>query len=361
MSDPLEIHDAPILVDRLLADAAARRASDAHIDPESDGFVVRYRVDGLLEEVERFDTASGRAVVARLMVMAKLLTYRRDIPQEGKLAAVVNADLDRPVEMRLSVMPTTHGLRAVVRLPAELDQPRDLEALGLGASVVDMLRRFADADAGMLLLTGPAGSGKTTTIYALLEHLRAAHPGVSIVTLEDPVERDLPGVTQIQVAPHGELTYERALRSILRQDPQVLVLGEVRDAATASIAVQAALTGHRLVATLHAGSCAGAITRFMEMGVEPYQITSAVSCVVAQRLLRRADGEGAYTGRTAIASGATMDPKLSKAILNSVDSAALDAILAEQPSHRTLRESAQDSVNQGLTDQNEVARVLGSN
>lgn len=358
MSETPELSEAPARVDRLLAEAAARRASDAHVDPEADGFVVRYRVDGLLEEVERLDTAAGRAVVARLMVMAKLLTYRRDIPQEGKLTAVLSAAA-RPVEMRLSVMPTTHGLRAVVRLPAELDQPRDLGALGLGAPVVDMLRRFADTDTGMLLLTGPAGSGKTTTIYALLEHLRAAHPGVSIVTLEDPVERDLPGVTQIQVAPHGELTYERALRSILRQDPQVLVLGEVRDAATASIAVQAALSGHRLVATLHAGSCAGAITRLMEMGVEPYQITSAVSCVVAQRLLRRTDGAGGYAGRTAIASGAEMDPALSKAVLALADSAALDTVLAEQPGYKTLLEAAQDSVIQGLTDSHEVVRVLG--
>ncbi len=197
-------------------------------------------------------------------------------------------------------MPTALGLRAAVRLPAELLQPRALEQLNLPARVLEGLKRFARSDAGMLLLTGPAGSGKTTTIYALLSYIAAVQPGLAIIALEDPVERTLEGVTQIEVAPHGQLTYERALKSILRQDPQVLMLGEIRDAPTASLALQAALAGHRLISTMHAGSVGGAIARLYEMGCAGYQITSALYGVVAQRLLRRWSAEPpGYDGRSA--------------------------------------------------------------
>src|SRR5204863_417287 len=226
------------------------------------------------------------SLVTRLMVMAHLLTYRLDVPQEGR-ATVVVASSPKPLDLRLSVMPTTHGLRAAVRMPAELIQPHRLSELSLPVSVLAGLQRFVSSDSGMLILTGPAGSGKTTTIYALLQSIAESSPGISIVALEDPVERDIPGVTQIEVTPFGELTYERTLRSILRQDPQVLMLGEIRDGDTASVAVQAALSGHRLVSTLHAATPAGAIARLLEMGVEPYQLTSAIFGIVSQRLLRR--------------------------------------------------------------------------
>jgi len=250
--------DARVLVDQVLDDAVRRRASDVHLEPTTDGLEIRLRVDGLLETRDRVDANIGRSMVTRLMVMAHLLTYRLDVPQEGRVTVQV-ASNPKPMDLRLSIMPTTHGLRAAVRMPAELVQPHTLNELGLPSGVVAGLERFARSDAGMLILTGPAGSGKTTTIYALLQHIAATAPGLSIVALEDPVERDLPGVTQIEVAPFGELTYERTLRSILRQDPQILMLGEIRDGATASLAVQAALSGHRLVSTLHAASPGGAI------------------------------------------------------------------------------------------------------
>jgi general secretion pathway protein E len=346
--------DARAIVDRLLLEAAGLRASDLHVDPDAAGYQVRRRIDGLLKPAERFDTAAGRSVVARMMVLAGLLTYRMDIPQEGRIPAGATA---AGVEMRLAVMPTTHGLRAAVRLPAELTQPRKLETLGLPESVVEALRKFAVSDGGLLLLTGPAGSGKTTTIYALLEHLRDTQPGLSIIALEDPVERDLPGVTQIEVTPHGQLTYERALRSILRQDPQVLMLGEIRDAATASVAIGAALSGHRLIATLHAGSPAAAIARLLEMGIEPYQVTSALYGVVAQRLLRRAAGAG-YAGRLPVAEIALMDETLRRAALDRSDSSALRAII-EKPGYQTLRAAAERAAGAGLTDRAEIERVLG--
>ena len=350
--------DAPALVTMILGQAVRRRASDVHVEPTSEGYEVRYRVDGLLETGEHHDAAVGRSLVTRLMVMAQLLTYRLDVPQEGRLA-IPSSDGGGSLNLRLAVMPTTHGLRAAVRLPADLIQPHALDELSLPQSVLRGLRRFADADGGMLLLTGPAGSGKTTTIYALLAHVAQTRPGLSIVSLEDPVERDLPGVTQIEVSPFGELTYERSLRSILRQDPQVLMLGEIRDAATASLAVQAALSGHRLISTLHAATPAGAVARLLEMGLEPYQITSALFGVVAQRLLRRSDPSGGYRGRVPVAEIVVMDGPLRRAILAREDADSLRRTYTEQSGFASMRQSAGELVAQGITDDVEVERILG--
>jgi type II secretory ATPase GspE/PulE/Tfp pilus assembly ATPase PilB-like protein len=262
------------------------------------------------------------------------------------------------MDLRLSIMPTTHGLRAAVRMPAELVQPRTLAELNLPAGVMRGLERFAAGDAGMLIVTGPAGSGKTTTIYALLQLIAQTSPGLSIVTLEDPVERNLTGVTQIEVSPFGELTYERTLRSILRQDPQVLMLGEIRDSATASLAVSAALSGHRLVSTLHAATPAGAIARLLEMGIEAYQLSSAIYGVVAQRLLRQ-KAESGYRGRVPVAEFMAMDDTLRPAVLRRADASELARIYGAQTGFRPMRAAAGDAIATGLTDADEVRRVLG--
>jgi type II secretory ATPase GspE/PulE/Tfp pilus assembly ATPase PilB-like protein len=369
--------DARPLVDGLLGEAMRVGASDIHVDPESGDVAIRLRVDGLMRLHRRIEAGTGRAMVTRLMVMASLLTYRRDIPQEGrmKVEREVGGRVEQ-VELRVAVMPTTHGLRAVVRLPAELEAGRALEELGLPTGVMAGLYRFAAADSGLLLVTGPAGSGKTTTIYSLLEHILKHSAGVSIVTLEDPVERDLPGVTQIEITPHGQLTYAAALRSVLRQDPQVLMLGEIRDAATASLAIGAALSGHRLVATLHAGCGATAIARLIEMGIEPYQITSALHAVVSQRLLRRVavrgrgdiggdggdgggDGGERYRGRVVVAELAVMTGELRRAVTQREDAAVLEAVIRREAGHVPLRQVAGELVERGVTDAAEVERVLG--
>ena len=350
--------DARRLTEAALDDAVRKGASDVHFEPTARGHEVRYRLDGVLEPVERYDAATGRAMVTRLMVLAQLLTYRLDVPQEGRISIALPA-ASAPLELRLAVMPTMHGLRAVVRLPAELTQPRTLEQLQLPEQVLGGLRRFAAADTGMLLLAGPAGSGKTTTIYAVLEHIACQSPGLSIICLEDPIERDLPQVTQIQVQPFGELTYERALRSILRQDPQVLMLGEIRDRATASLAVQATLSGHRLIATFHAGTPGGAVGRLLEMAIEPYQITSALFGIVSQRLLRASDGKGGYQGRLPVAQIALADDDLRRAILARADAPQFDKLLQDRADHVGLRASAGELLARGLTDLAEVQRVLG--
>jgi type II secretory ATPase GspE/PulE/Tfp pilus assembly ATPase PilB-like protein len=350
--------DARLLVDQILDEAVRRRASDVHFEPIGEGLEVRCRIDGLLETIQTHDAAVGRSLVTRLMVMAHLLTYRLDVPQEGR-ATVSVASSAQPLDLRISIMPTTHGLRAAVRMPAELVQPHKLNELSLPVNVMQGLERFAASDSGMLLVTGPAGSGKTTTIYALLQHIAQTQLGLSIVALEDPVERHLPGVTQIEVSPFGELTYERTLRSILRQDPQVLMLGEIRDAATASIAVQAALSGHRLLSTLHAASPAGAIARLIEMGIEPYQVSNALFGVVSQRLLRRKAASGKYDGRVPVAEFVAMDANLRQAILRQDDVGSLRKIYAAQPSFRPMRDAAGDLIQGSLTDEAELRRVLG--
>jgi type II secretory ATPase GspE/PulE/Tfp pilus assembly ATPase PilB-like protein len=314
-----------------------------------------------LETASRLDPDAGRAVVARLMVMAHLLTYRLDVPQEGRISLPgENDSSSSTIELRLAIMPALHGLRAAIRMPAEFVQSAVLQDLGLSDHVLQGLLRFAAAEGGMLILTGPAGSGKTTTIYALLRHIIQTQPGISLISLEDPVERDLPGVTQIEVSPFGQLTYEKALRSILRQDPQVLMLGEIRDAATASLAVQAALSGHRLITTLHAATPGGAIARLQEMGIEPYQLTSSIHAVVSQRLARRRlpDGSG-YRGRVPLAELVVIDPPLKQAILSRADADTLQRLYAKQADYQSLAEAGGQLVSKGLTDAAEIERLLG--
>jgi len=377
--------DAPAYIDQLLSRALKAGASDAHFEPVAKGMEVRLRIDGLLQTVEKLPEDLGRSAVLRLMVMGQLLTYRLDIPQEGRIRLpAITPGSSHDLDLRLAIMPVAHGLRAVIRLPAPnapLHQnggstaaegaTSGLAPLGLPAQSRDALERFARADAGMLLVTGPAGSGKTTTIYALLEHIATTSPGLSIISLEDPIERLVTGITQIEVAPHGQMTYERAIKSILRQDPQVLMLGEIRDAATASLAIQAALSGHRLIATFHAGDPATAIQRLLEMGLEPYQITSSLFGVLAQRLVRRlAPAASAktpalstdmpkYKGRVPIAEFGEMSDAVRAAVLARADASALRNIFNRTPGHMTLRQIAETYVTSHITDKIEILRVLG--
>lgn len=358
------------LVDALLARAISRKASDIHFEPSEGGMCVRYRLDGLLHETDRLPAGLAENVIARLKVMASLLTYRMDIPQEGAFQAQghLTGGLP-PIDVRVATFPTVRGERAVVRLMYTMGQVSSLEDLGFSDEVVTEFRRAAEQPHGLILVTGPAGSGKSTTLYALARHILAATPGRSVVGLEDPVEQRVDGMAQIQIQPHGELDYVRAMRSLLRQDVEVLLVGEIRDAQTARVVIEAALTGHLIMSTLHSGDPAEAMTRLLEMGLEPYQIVGALSVVFSQRLVRlvcsacggrgcEACAETGYLGRTACGQIAVMDESIRQAILDHRPAGELRSVIAAD--RTDLAADARRLIEHGRTTVDEARRVLGS-
>lgn len=276
--------DAPVirLVHRLLGNAVSRGASDVHIEPMARHLVVRYRIDGRLTEVERLADAMAAPIASRVKVMAALDIAETRLPQDGRLRLTVKG---RDVDVRVSTSPVAHGESIVLRLLGQGSLPLDLEQLGLPAPLLEKLLRALARPHGMILLTGPTGSGKTTTLYAAISHLRS--PDVKILTVEDPVEVMLEGINQVHVRPDINLTYASALRAFLRQDPDILMIGEIRDRETANIAMRAALTGHLVLSTLHTNSALGAFTRLADIGIEPFLTASTVIATIAQRLVRR--------------------------------------------------------------------------
>ena len=375
----------PEVIDLLLRESNQAGASDVHVTPGEGGIEIRWRVDGVLHAVATLPAAIAPNVVARMKVLADLLTYRSDTPQEGRIRG-------RPgeVEMRVSTFPTLHGEKVVVRLFPSLgtfDRPGQL---GLPGDVETTLGLLLAETSGAILFTGPAGSGKTTTLYACLRELASAGEGRrSLATLEDPIEVKLPGVAQSQVNPAAGFTLESGLRSLMRQDPEVIAVGEIRDRPTAEVAFQASLTGHLVLTTFHAGSAAGALGRLSDMGIEPYLLRSGILAVVFQRLVRRLcscaepvlDVESArlglpvarafrpsacdacrgtgYRGRALLAE--LIDPSrhnLGRAILDRRDVAGLEAAAAAD-GMTTRWDLAIAAVEGGVTTPAEVRRVLG--
>ncbi len=281
--DPRSPKHVTELVDLALAEARRAGASDVHLQPTAEGLEMRWRVDGVLHLVATFPSALSPNVAARLKVMADLLTYRTDVPQEGRVRGAPG-----DIEMRVSTFPTLHGEKSVVRLFADPGQYRRLADLGLPGEIEDMLARLLNETSGAILLAGPAGSGKTTTLYACLRELVATTEGRrSLATLEDPVEVAVPGVAQSQVNPSAGFDLAVGLRSLMRQDPEVIGVGEIRDRGTAEGAFGASLTGHLVLSTFHAGSAAGVVGRLLDMGIEPYVLRSGLRAVICQRLVRR--------------------------------------------------------------------------
>jgi type II secretory ATPase GspE/PulE/Tfp pilus assembly ATPase PilB-like protein len=372
------IPDVASVIEGILADGIQKGASDIHFEPTARSMIVKFRLDGTLHEIEQLPAAVKDNIITRLKVIGGLLTYRNDIPQEGRIdSASGRGPAGTVADMRLAVFPTIHGQRAVVRLFYDNADLNDLDKLGFPTYIELALKAIAAKSQGMLLLTGPAGSGKSTTLAAMLRTILLTTPGRSIVALEDPVERLIDGIAQIQIPPQGELTFPTALRSLLRQDPEVLMIGEIRDAETAQIAAQAALTGHLLLTTLHSGSCAAAILRLIEMGIEPYQLTSGVLGILNQRLVRklcpdcrkqtpvgyepagctRCAGTG-YRGRLLVAELVELDSQLRTAILARADLEQISRILSDR-GHMTLIQNARQLIAQGLTTSEEVRRVCG--
>lgn len=375
------------VVDQILASARALGASDVHFQPSAESFDIRWRIDGILQPATTLPRTNAPNVVARLKVLADLLTYRSDSPQEGRIRTAPGS---LEIEMRLSTFPTLHGEKAVVRLFGESTNYRTLGDLGYPSDLTEILSGLLAETSGMILLTGPAGSGKTTTIYACLREIVAATSGSrSLASLEDPIESDVPGVAQSQVNLNAGFDLASGLRSLLRQDPEVIAVGEIRDRVTAEGAFGASLTGHLVLTTFHAGSAAGAVGRLSDMGIEPYVLRSGLLAVVCQRLVRTlcgacsrvADGGDAflglkvatarvavgcdqcggtgYRGRSVLAEILVPGrPEVARAILDKTDVARVEAA-AVGAGMVTRWDRAAWAVESGVTSASEVRRVLG--
>jgi len=382
--------DAPVirLVNLLVTHAVELRASDIHLEPGPDALRVRYRIDGVLRQMESPPPQLSSAILSRIKVMAKLNIAERRLPQDGRIATAVRG---QDVDIRVAISPTIHGERATLRILDRNQVKLDFDELGFDDIVSGRLREVLAKPHGIFLVTGPTGSGKTTTLYAALCELNRTE--TNILTIEDPIEYQLGGINQVQVKPQIGLSFATALRSFLRQDPDIMMVGEIRDLETAQIAVQAALTGHLILSTVHTNDAASTITRLLDMGVEDYLITSTLNGVAAQRLIRtlcsscrepyapvqelvvrfgldahdqpltlyrakgcEACGQTGYRGRSAIVEVLSVTDQIRQAILRNADANELQA-LALQSGMQNLRAHGLQKALLGLTSIEEVLRV----
>lgn len=380
--------DAPVIrfVDRMIDDALTRRASDIHVEPQDGGIVIRFRIDGMLVEVPGPARDIAAAVVSRLKIMASLDIAERRLPQDGRMRVRAHG---KEIDFRVSTAPTSQGEAVVLRLLDRKAVALDFDTLGFDDTVKSPFRAALRKPDGIVLVTGPTGSGKTTTLYTGLSELNTADR--KILTVEDPVEYVIEGLGQVQVDARIGRTFARTLRSFLRQDPDIIMVGEIRDDETAGIAVQASLTGHLVLSTLHTNSAAAAISRLLDMGVQDYLIASTLRLVMAQRLVRKIcphcrvednppetllaeleltpddgpfyKGEGCehchgtgYAGRKMIAEVLEITPEIERAILAHTSGTELEA-LAQAAGMRTLFHHGLESVKEGITSLTEVLRV----
>ncbi len=356
--------DAPIIrmLNALLTQAARDGASDIHIEPYERHSSVRFRVDGTLREVVQPNRALHAALISRLKIMAELDIAEKRLPQDGRIGLRIGT---RAVDVRVSTLPSAHGERAVLRLLDKSESKLSLESVGMTGDTLTRFLRLIGQPHGIILVTGPTGSGKTTTLYAALSRLDAQTS--NIMTVEDPIEYELPGIGQTQVNPRIELNFAKALRAILRQDPDIIMIGEIRDHETAQIAIQASLTGHLVLATLHTNDAASAVTRLTDMGVEPFLLSSSLLGVLAQRLVRKlcpacagkgceACGQSGYQGRTGIFELMVADEPLRALVHRQASEAEIrEAALAG--GMRLMRDDGERLVREGLTSREELLRV----
>lgn len=365
--------DAPVIrmLNALLTQAVRERASDIHVEPFDSHSVVRYRVDGTLRDIVRPRRALHAALISRIKIMANLDIAEKRLPQDGRIMLKLGG---RAVDVRVSTLPASHGERAVLRLLDKEHGRLEPDKLGMAPDTLVRLDRLIKQPNGIVLVTGPTGSGKTTTLYAMLSRLDATT--TNIMTVEDPIEYDLQGIGQTQVNPRIDMTFARALRAILRQDPDVIMIGEIRDIETAQIAVQSSLTGHLVLATLHTNDSISAVTRLMDMGVEPFLLASSMIGVLGQRLVRRLCaacrqrdsagnwraagcahcGQTGYAGRTGIYELLIIDENMREAIHARRPEQTLRELAANK-GFRGIREDGERWIQSGETSIEELTRV----
>jgi len=364
--------DAPVIrmINALLTQAVREEASDIHIEPFEQVSVVRFRIDGALRDIVRPKKAIHASLISRIKIMAQLDIAEKRLPQDGRITLRIGG---KPVDVRVSTLPTGHGERAVLRLLDKEGGRMDLNHLGMAPDTQKQFGELISQPHGIVLVTGPTGSGKTTTLYAALTQLNA--PDTNILTVEDPIEYELQGVGQTQVNPRIDMTFAKALRAILRQDPDVIMIGEIRDLETAQIAVQASLTGHLVLATLHTNDSAAAITRLLDMGIEPFLLSSSLLGVVAQRLVRKLCpvckkhdgqqwhavgcdkcGQTGYQGRVGIYELLKTTPEINAQIHDRASEAEIRAV-AQRNGMRTMREDGERWLAEGITTPAELLRV----
>lgn len=383
-------HAAVDLVDLILAQAVLHGASDVHFDPFSDCILVRFRQDGVLQDIVRLDNAVKPRLTSRLKVISRLATFKNAVAQEGRARLAIGG---RTVDFRFSSIPTIHGEKVSVRVFDPAKSIFDIDKLGMSSDDLSSFKAMLMQPQGTILLTGPAGSGKTTTMYAALTYLRENKKNLSsLATVEDPVEYDLRVVNQTQVNNISGLTFANALRTVLRQDPEVIMIGEIRDQETADIATQAGLTGHMVLSTVHARSAAGVLLRMVDLGVEPYLVASSVTAILSQRLVRtvcpscardytptpeeiakfgltgseklRAGkgcdqcGDSGYAGRTGIFQLAPVSDDIRELVLRRTSVNELDRQM-EKEQIGTLVQDGLQKAKLGITTLEELSRVLG--
>jgi len=324
--------ETPALLDEIIAQAIYQNASDIHLEPHENYLKVRYRVDGLLQEGTSVPKIKQASLTSRLKVMVNLDIAESRQPQDGRTNLQINKTA---FDVRVSTIPTIHGEKVVLRLLNRQHAALKIEELGMEKEDLIKYERMLKKRSGIILVTGPTGSGKTTTLYATLSYLNSKE--INITTIEDPVEYQLTGINQIQINPKAGLTFARGLRSILRQDPDVIMVGEIRDLETAKIALQAALTGHLVFSTLHTNDAASTICRLIDIGIEKYLIESTIVGVIAQRLVRKKTSAG-YKGRIGIYE-----------VMEGIQS---------NPEMSSLAQNGELKVKQGITTKEELARVL---
>lgn len=351
------------LVDSLITYGYHRGASDIHIDPAQDGVVVRFRIDGILSYVDSISEKSHEELIARIKVLSGLRTDIHFVPQDGRFKFAQGiCDCD----IRVSIIPTHHGENAVLRLLKNDSDIPTLGKLGFSDHDIDRIVTCLSYHQGMILVTGPTGSGKTSTLYTLISSLSTEKN--SIITLEDPIEYAMPGIRQIQIHSRHGITFANGLRSIVRQDPDIIMVGEIRDTETAQISTNISLTGHLLLSTLHTNSALGSIPRLMDMGVDPYLVASTLSLVIAQRLVRKlclqckgagcgACGSLGFKGRTVVAETLVLDEELRKYIMSRSPYAEISRY-ARSKGMRTMYEDGMEKVEKGITTQDEIVRIL---